>query len=260
MISVPGGADHTLILDQPIFVIIFYNLNLMRILKVKQNPILKPLDLNLPLVLKIISDFHAVLKNLSPLASLTFILLNLPRLFVSWKPLLTVALLIPALIIMPSFDIVRFIMSVCILWIFFDKLNKPEREYSVILGWVIVIYVLAMALGIMNSSFYYIMDTNAMRYKFIMETHNGLTISALICLVYLMNVFLTQHEQGKHQLLKWASYIALLLVCIVFLFIKSRIYIGISFMFLLLIAIKKFRQSRALALAPVFYLVFFSCH
>jgi hypothetical protein len=231
----------------------------MRIPKVKLNPILKPLDLNLPVLLKIISDLHAVLKNLSPLASLAFILLNLKRLFVSWKPLITVALLVPALIIMPSFDIVRFMMSVCILWIYLDKLNNPDREYSVILGWIIVIYVLAMTIGIMNPSFYLIMDTNAMRYKFIMESHNALTITALICLVYLVNLFITKEESGSDRWLKWASYISILFVCIVFLFVKSRIYIGISFGFLLLIAIKKFRQSRALALAPVLYIVFFLC-
>lgn len=230
----------------------------MRILKVKLNPILKPLDLNLPLSLKIISHFHVVLKNLSPLASFTFILLNLKHLFVSFKPLITIALLIPALLIMPSFDIVRFMMSVCILWIYIDKLNNPDKEYSVLMGWIVVGYVIAMTAGIMNPSYYLIMDTGAMRYKFIMESHNALTVVALICMVYLINVFLTLNESNKHHMLKWASYVSILLVCIVFILIKSRIYLSISFVFLLLIAIKKFGQSWALAIAPVFYVVLFA--
>lgn len=231
----------------------------MRNLKERLNPILAPLDITFTLILKLISDLHVLLKNFSALASISFVILNIKRLFVSWKPFITIALLIPALIISPSSDMVRFILSVCVLWIFFDKLKDPDKDYAAIVGWIVVVYVLAMTIGLMNPAFYVKMDTNAMRYKFITGSHNALTVTALICLVYLVNVFITLEDQRKHQLLKWATYIAILLTFLVFILIKSRIYILITFFFILLIGIKKLRQSRPLALAPVFYILIFLC-
>jgi O-antigen ligase len=101
------------------------------------------------------------------------------------------------------------------------------------------------------------MGDKNLRYMFIMETHNGLTITVLICMVFLVNVFLSLEKSGKDRMVKWTCYIAVLLCFIVFLFIKARIYIAISFMFILFIGIQKFRTSRPLALAPLIYAVFF---
>lgn len=230
----------------------------MRNLKEWRYPIISSVDITLTLFLKLISDFHAALKLLSPLASITFVILNVKRLFVSWKPIVTCALFIPALMISPSFELVRFILSACILWIFFDKMKDPEKDYPVYAGWLVVFYVVAMAAGILNPSYYYTMDTNSKRYMFILESHNALTVTTLICLVYLTNIYLSLENSGKHGLLKWSSYISIFLTCLVLLFIKSRIYISISFVFILLLAVRKFRQSRPLALAPVIYLLLFA--
>lgn len=216
-----------------------------------------PLDLTLPIVLKLISDWHLLLKKLSPFASIVFILFNFKRLLVSLKPFITVALLIPALIIFPSFDIVRFMMSVCILWIFLEKLNDPQPDHSALLGWLVIFYVVAMTAGIADLSNYVIMDTKSMRYKFILESHNALTITAMICFVYLLNLFIDLEANRKEALLKWASYIAILLVMVVFLFIKSRIYTLMSFLLILILAIKQFRTSRSLSIATLIYLVLF---
>lgn len=228
----------------------------MRNLLSKLDP-LKPLDLTLPVILKLLSDFHHLLKKISPLGSVVFIFLNIRHLFISWKPFFCLALLVPAMLISPSSEILRFMMSICVLWIFFNKLDQPDKEFSPLVGWFVTGYVFAMAIGILIPTFYMSMDNGTLRYKFITESFNALTIIALISQVYLVNMILALEGNRKQQALKIAAYIALLLVFIVLLFIKSRLYLGISFFMVLLIAIQKIRSNLPLAIAPVLYLIFF---
>ncbi|NML20614.1 hypothetical protein HHL16_07000 [Pseudoflavitalea sp. G-6-1-2] len=147
-------------------------------------------------------------------------------------------------------------LSICILWIYLDKLNNPDKEFSLVAAGLIILYTIAMVAGILVPSFYVVMDTGAMRYKFITGSHNALTLTALAALVFLVNVFISLENNKKQNWLKWASYLAVLGLFLVFIFIRSRIYLGLSFMFILLIAIKKFKTSRPLAFAPVIYLIF----
>src|SRR6185369_15406165 len=102
----------------------------------------------------------------------------------------TALLFVPALIITPSFEILRLIFSVCILWIFIRKFDEPYDKFSVFITAVVCLYSVIIFLGIFVPEFYLKMEGNTYRYKFILESHNALSVLVFISFLYLVNSLL----------------------------------------------------------------------
>ena len=228
----------------------------MPLFKEKSWKEFKPLDLNLTLLIKYASDWSALLRKLSPLSSIIFILLNFRSFITDKRAIITAALFLPALAITPSSDILRFILSVFVLWIFLKKFDKPYTIYAPLVALIICLYTLFVFGGIFFPQNYLLSD-HSFRYKFVFETHNALTVYGLFSFTYLLNYFL---EAPKLKPVKWLNifvFITILLWIIIFLMIKSRLYLTISFLMMVILAYKNFRQSRTFALLPVCYIIAF---
>src|SRR5215207_8846541 len=148
-----------------------------------------PFDLNLTLLIKYVSDWGGLLKKLSPFASFFFLLYNVRSFITDKRALITAALFLPAFAITPSSDILRFILSIFVLWIFLKKFEDPYKRFSHWVALVICVYTIFIFAGVFFPENYIRMDYSY-RYKFIFETHNALSIYALFSFTYLLNYLL----------------------------------------------------------------------
>lgn len=215
-----------------------------------------PIDINIPLIIKYISDWHILLKKISPLSSFVFIALNAKKLL-DPKVIVTALLFVPALIITPSFEILRLIFSVCILWIFIRKFDEPYDKFSAIVTAIVCLYSFIIFLGIFVPEFYLKMEGNTYRYKFILESHNALSVLVFISFLYLVNSLLYFDKKEQPVWIKVTIFISLILLTIVLLFIKSRLYIGLSWLFVAIVAFQNFKSSKLTAAIPLIYIAAF---
>ena len=213
----------------------------------------KPADLNLATIVKIISDWASFLKKISPFASTLFILLNLGTLLKKKASVITLLILVPLLIITRKPEVLRVIFSIALFWIFLEKfssgIGKMDRRLAVFL----CLYALVIFGCIFDPWLYLMMYDGSFRYRFILESHNALCILVFMIFIYLLETLLdTIPRPGRpwHRPLLVVSICALILV---FLFIKSRLYIGMTFAFLCIVAFKRWRQMRILLLLPIVY-------
>ncbi len=219
--------------------------------------VFRPLDLNITILIKYISDWGTLLKKVSPFASIAFICLNLKSIITSKRAIVCILLLVPAFIITPGADSLRLILSSCVLWIFIDKFKSPYQTFSLIVAALIGLYSCVIFAGIFFPDFYLKMGGGALRYKFILESHNALSILVFMFFIYLCNTLLMLAEKKETGWKFVALFIPFLLLIITFLFIKSRLYIGLSLLLLIIIAIKNYQKSKLLAVAPVIYFTIF---
>jgi hypothetical protein len=228
----------------------------MRFLK-KKLSYFNPLDINLSIGLKYVSDWGMMLKKLSPLSSPLFIALNRNIILRSKKAIVTLLLFMPFLFLNPSMDTVRFLFSICIFWIFLEKFNTPYKYFSLAVTCLIALYAFIIFAGIFFPENYLVMGGGDLRYKFFLESHNALCIPVLISFIYLVNALVQDLEQRGPVWMRPVIFIAIILLCIVFLFIKSRLYLGISFLMILLVALQNIRKTKLLLAIPVIYGVLF---
>src|ERR1700761_2124730 len=124
----------------------------------------KSFDISATVVVKTISDWAALLKKLSPVAGVLFIILNLPALVRKWKAIVTILLLVPLLIMNPRAEVLRVIFSVCIFWIFLQKFASGIGKMNYYIALVLAVYSIVMFAGILNPDFYTRMDDGNYRY------------------------------------------------------------------------------------------------
>lgn len=215
----------------------------------------KPADLNIAAFIKVISDWAMWLKKISPLASTLFILLNVQTLLKKRATIITLLILVPLLVMTRRADVLRVIFAIAMFWIFLEKfssgIGKLDRRLAVFLS----LYALVILVCIFVPSFY-IYD-GSLRYKFILESHNALSILVFLIFIYVCETLLQTVSHPAPRLLKIFLVIAIYMIILIFLFIKSRIYIGISFFYLCIITFKRWRQLRVLLLMPVVYVCAF---
>src|SRR5579864_1130921 len=87
-------------------------------------------DLTASIFIKIVSDWGRLLKKISPIAGPLFILLNIGSLFRNRKALVTLAILVPLLVLHPRQEILRILFAIAVLWIFFDKFSTGLGKFN----------------------------------------------------------------------------------------------------------------------------------
>jgi len=217
------------------------------------NRLGKPADLNIAIVTKTISDWAGFLKKISPLASVLFILLNVQTLLKK-RPVITLLILVPLLAITRRAEVLRVIFAIALFWIFLEKLSSGIGKLDRRLAILLAVYAFVIFIGIFNPWFYLMMFDGSLRYKFILESHNALCILVFMIFIYLCETLVSTAREPARRRLKVLLVIAVCALILVFLFIKSRLYIGMSFCYLSIITFKRWRQLRLLLLIPVFYI------
>lgn len=223
----------------------------------KFKSLTEPAAINSAILIKYLSAIGTSIRFLSPLASFVFILLNINKVLKSKIALITLAILVPALILTPGMDILRIIMSIAIMWIFYSQMSEPVNPAFQLVTVIVLVYSVAMFFGIFDRENYFVMGNGAMRYKFNLESHNALCIVALLSFVYLLNVLSQKTVEKRHKILKIASFIGLILLSFTFFAIKSRLYIGLSFGVASFIALKSWKKTRLPAILTSFYIILF---
>jgi hypothetical protein len=214
-------------------------------------------DLNIAIVIKVISDWALVLKKISPLASAVFILLNIRSLLRKRATLITLLVLVPLLIITRRADVLRVIFSIAVFWIFLEKfvtgIGTTDRRLAVFLS----VYAIVISAGVFYPWFYLMMHDGTLRYKFILETHNALSILVFFIFIALYEALLSTIRNPASRAFRILLIVAICALTLVFLFIKSRLYIGLSFAYLSIVTFKRWRQMRSLLILPSVYIGFF---
>ncbi|MDO6435543.1 hypothetical protein Q4E93_33320 [Flavitalea sp. BT771] len=221
------------------------------------NRLHKTADLNIAIVTKVISDWAVFLKKISPLASILFILLNVRTLLKKRSTVITLLILVPLLVITRRAEVLRVIFSIALFWIFLEKftagIGTTDRRLAVFLS----LYALVLFAGIFYPWFYLMMYDGSLRYKFILESHNALCILVFAIFIYLCETLLSTIRLPSSRGLKILLMVAICALTLVFLFIKSRLYIGMSGAYLFIIAFKRWRKMPALLLLPSMYIGLF---
>lgn len=212
-------------------------------------------DINLTGFIKYLADLGPGLKFISAAASPLFILLNINTVIFSRNALLCLCLFIPTIFLAPSIEVVRIIFSISILWIFFKKFESNSSFISNTMLIASMLYALLLFSGIFDSGNYFVMGNGELRYKFILESHNALCVPTLFAFVFLINGMV--HENKKSKLIQMSAFIALILLMIVLVLIKSRLYIGLSFALIAAVAIINRRKTWLPLIATAIYLLFF---
>jgi len=212
----------------------------------------KPADLNIAISVKVTSDWAAVLKKISPFASVLFILLNVQALL-KRSPAITLLILAPLLAITHRVEVLRVIFAIALFWIFLEKLSSGIGKMHRWLAVLLALYAIVIFIGIFDPWFYLMMSDHSLRYKFILESHNALCILVFMIFIYLCETLLTTVREPAARWLKVLLVVAICALVLVFLFIKSRLYIGMSFCYLSIVTFKTWRQLRLLILLPAFY-------
>jgi hypothetical protein len=221
------------------------------------NKLHKSADLNIAIVTKVISDWAAILKKMSPLASILFILLNVRTLLKKRSTIITLLILVPLLVVTRRAEVLRVIFSIALFWIFLEKftagIGTTDRRLAVFLS----LYALVLFAGIFYPWFYLMMYDGSLRYKFILESHNALCILVFAIFIYLCETLLSTIRLPSSRGLKILLIVAICALTLVFLFIKSRLYIGMSGAYLSIITFKRWRKMPALLLLPSMYIGLF---